>query len=121
MDAIDNPLDSAGISLTVADAANGSGGTLDIELDSRAITLQPEQDRWKGELLVAVVPEPVDEAVGQPQVDRIRIELSRERYDAVMKDGLSVSKAVAQEDRARGFRVFVLDVASRRVGSVNIR
>jgi VWFA-related protein len=122
MDAIDNPLDSTGITLTVSDATGEDPGEkLEIGIDIRAITLEAVQERWKGELLVAVVPEPDGEAVGQPQVDRIRIDLSRERYDAVMKDGLSVSKLISREDRARGVRLFVVDVASRRVGSVNMR
>lgn len=122
MDAIDNPLDSTGIGLTVAvEASEGAEVKLRIRIDAKAITLEPAQDRWQGKLLVAVVPEPAEEAMGQPDVQRLTVDLSRERYNEVAKDGATVTRTIAREAYARGIRVFVADVASRRVGSVNVR
>ena len=122
MDAIDNPLDSTGIGLTVAvEASEGAEVKLRIRIEANAITLEPTQDRWKGTLLVAVVPEPAEEALSEPDVQRLTVDLSRERYGEVAKDGATVTRTVAREVYARGIRVFVADVASRRVGSVNLR
>ena len=113
MDAVDNPLDSTGVGLKVS----AEGANLRICVDAPAITLTPVADRWKGELLLAVVREGRD----QPLVQRVGIDLSRQRYDEVMKEGAMFPQSITPDDLARGVRVFVVDVASRRVGSVNVR
>jgi hypothetical protein len=122
VEAVDNPLDSTGLGLTVtADEPGASGHKLHIRVDGQGITLEPAQDRWKGQLLLSLVPLAVENGVAQPEVQKVSIDLSRERYDEVMKNGTVFDRDVAARDAASGTRVFVMDVPSRRVGSVNVR
>jgi VWFA-related protein len=117
MEAIDNPLDSTGVGVWVTPG----DGVLHLRVDARTITLEPAGERWKGELLVALVPLASENGPAQPQVQTIAIDLSRERYEEVMKTGAAFDSSASAGDLARGVRVFVLDVASRRAGSVNVR
>ena len=93
---------------------------LRIRVEAPTITLAPAQDRWKGELLMAVVPASGG-APDEPQVQRIGIDLPGARYEQVMQEGATFTRSVPAGDLARGLRVFVLDVKSRRVGSVDVR
>jgi VWFA-related protein len=121
-DALDNPLDSAGIGLEVAVAGEDASGTrLSIRVDLPGITLEPSGGRWKGALLLAAVPLSSGEAIPPPDVRKVAVDLSQERYDQVVKAGAAFEHTVPSADFHRGVRVFVLDVASRRVGSVNVR
>jgi VWFA-related protein len=121
-EAIDNPLDSTGVGLTVsADEPGASGHKLHIRVEGRGITLDPVQDRWKGQLLLSLVPLAVENGVAQPEVEKVSIDLSRERRDEVLKNGTVFDRDVTARDDAGGVRVFVMDVPSRRVGSVNVR
>lgn len=122
LEAMDNPLDSTGIGLSVSTQdAQGAEVKLRIRVDARAITLQPAGERWQGLLAVAVVPEPGEgEAVAQPDVRKLSIDIPRERYQDILKDGAVLTKTVPRQHLSRGVRVFVQDVASRRVGSVNV-
>jgi len=118
MDAIDKPLDSTGVGLTVRAAADGA---LRIRVDGLTITLEPAGERWQGRLLVALVPLASENGPAQPQVQTVAIDLSRERYGEVLKHGAVLDRAVTARDLQGGVRVFVLDVPSRRVGSVNVQ
>jgi hypothetical protein len=120
-DAFANPLDSTGVELNVsAESVDASVTRLLIHVEAPTITLAPAQDRWKGELLIAIVPAAGD-GPGKPQVQRVGIDLPGARYEQVMQGGVMFTRSIPVADLARGLRVFVLDVKSRRVGSVDVR
>ncbi len=121
MEAIDSPLDATGLGLAVSADRSASGATLRIRVDAASITLEPAEGRWKGQLLLAVVPLAPETGLAQPKVQKVGVDLSRERYDEVMKSGAAFETQVGTRDFAGGVRVFVLDVPSRRAGSVNVR
>jgi VWFA-related protein len=121
-DAIDNPLDSTGVGLTVsADAPRGESVTLRIRVDASTVTLSQDGERWKSTVVLAVVAEPAEgEAMARPEVQRAHLDMSREQYEGVMREGATITRTVPRAALARGVRIFVQDAASRRVGSVNV-
>ena len=93
MDAIDNPLDSTAVGLTVsAEAPQAEGVKLRVVVDASTITLARDGERWKSTVVMAVVPEPAEgEAVAQPQIQRANLDLSREQYEGVMQHGAALA------------------------------
>jgi len=117
-------LEATSLGLTVRAARDyPQPGKLRVVLlvNTRDISFEQKGDRWTCMLDILYVQQP---AAGQPAsvvTDSLALNLTRENYLAIMKEGLLFNKDLNFGDAAYLLRVAVRDAHSGNVGSVNIR
>jgi hypothetical protein len=89
-------------------------------IDPHDVTFQPEKDRWVGSVDLLVVQRNAQGAVLKGNSKTVNMNLKRESYDTMLKQGLILTGG---EDIAPGtseLRVVVRDTPSGALGSVSI-
>jgi len=122
-DAVFSPLDASALGLIVQmapDKPEKGRLTLAVKVDQRGISLQPTGDKWVGRLDLLFIQK--DEAGHQygGQDDRLDLNLRRDNYDKLIKEGLVYRKTLTFDPKANQLRVIVRDGASGTMGSVTI-
>jgi len=119
-----NPLDSTAVGLTVhlddSDRTERSLIPLTVEVDPRDITLTEKDGRWEGSVDFYFVQASPEGRALKVVSQKMRMRLSRERYDEIMKVGLSISGKLSLVRGADHLRVLARDGSSGGLGSVSL-
>jgi len=93
---------------------------MDLQLDPRDISLQPEGDRWVGavDLLFVQIAADGRQITGEAKTFNMR--LQRQTYDSILQDGLVLTRTLPLADGAAQVRVVTRDATSGALGSVTI-
>jgi hypothetical protein len=122
-DAVFSPLDATEIGLTVhvaPYAAKPGSFEVLVKVDPRGIGLQQQGERWDGKLDVLLIQKDAQGRQYNGRDDTIEMQLKRERYDLVNKDGLTYRQVIEKNTRATQLRIVVRDAASGSIGSVTV-
>jgi len=119
-----SPLDASGVGMTVRlgpDIPQKGALRLLMVVEPSHITLQPEDDLWRGMVDVLFM---TQAAPDRPLVfynQMLNLSLTKEDYDTTMKRGLELACDFAYADAAFRMKVVVRDGATGNLGSVNMR
>jgi len=123
-EAVGSPLQATGLGLNIrvkpVDVPGARTLKMDLQLDSRDISLQPEGDRWVGavDLLFVQIGADGRQITGEAKTFNMR--LQRQTYDSILKDGLVLTRTLPLADGAAQVRVVTRDATSGALGSVTI-
>jgi hypothetical protein len=122
-DAIWSPLDATAAGLVVAakpDPADPTKLNMAIQIEQKSISLEPTGDRWAGRIDILVVQknDKGQEFNGEDQT--VDLNLTRESYDKLTKNGFVFRKTVTMAPQAKMVRVIVRDAPSGTLGSLTI-
>ena len=123
-EAVGSPLQATGLGLNIrvqpVDVPGARTLKMDLQLDPRDISLQPEGDRWVGavDLLFVQIAADGRQITGEAKTFNMR--LQRQTYDSIMKDGLVLTRTLPLADGAAQVRVVTRDATSGALGSVTI-
>ncbi len=113
-DAIANPIDLAGIGLTVHLEPVDGGYKASVVIDPSGITLSPKDGKWTGELQFLVV-------VGKTeQLTTIPLNFSEEKYREIQSKGLSLGARIKTPPGTNGFSLGFRDIPSGMVGTLHV-
>jgi VWFA-related protein len=122
-DAVFSPLDATEIGLTVHVAPYapkpGSYEVL-VKVEPQGIGLQQAGERWDGKLDVLLIQKDAQGRQYNGQDDTIEMQLKRERYELVSKEGLTYRQVIEKNGRATQLRIVVRDASSGSMGSVTV-
>lgn len=123
-EAVVSPLDATALGLSVrvepGDVPGARTLKTELRIEARDVTFQAEAGRWTGAIDVLFMQRSAEgkDLAGEGKV--IILRLTRERYDAIMQDGLTLTRHLRIEAGAAQLRVVVRDATSGSVGSVSI-
>lgn len=123
-EAVGSPLQATSLGLNIrvkpVDVPGARNLKMDLQLDPRDITLQPEGDRWVGavDLLFVQIAADGRQITGEAKTFNMR--LLRQTYDSILKDGLVLTRTLRLADGAAQVRVVTRDATSGALGSVTI-
>jgi hypothetical protein len=119
--ALDSPLETTSLPITVTVEPAGSGRvTLAIQLDRSAPSLVQENGLWVGSVDVAIS-QTLPSGKNAREADiTLPFSLSDEMRDRLLKEGLRLTRTVQLNPDAHQLRVVVRDVATGTTGSVII-
>lgn len=117
-----SPLEATGLSLTVRLASAGGGETrLEIELDPRQVTFEPQGNAWVATLDLTCFQRSVEGKVLHGMDREVALRLEEQRYRQIMEKGaFGVPVAVSILAEASELRVAVRDRTGGLLGSVII-
>jgi len=117
-DAVLSPMDANGMGLRARVVE--SSGNLDVMLrvDPKSIQLDPQGDRWAGKLDLLFVERDAHGRQTYGINDTVSLELRRDNYNKVEKEGLIYHKVIPKSSGGSELRVVVRDAATGAVGSV---
>lgn len=121
VEALRSPVEATGIGVTVtADKVQAPGAfTLTIRVDPAALVLAQKDERWTGEVEVAI-----QQLVGGPAPlqthVRIPLALTGAERQQLLDEGLTLTRTIALDPRVRQVRVGVRDLGSGLAGTVFI-
>lgn len=124
-DAAASPLDAGGIGLTVT-VHNVTGPAaeraveLQITAEHEGVTLQPEADRWRGEVDVLVAQQRANGTFADWQIQTVQMKLRSATMSAIQREGLRLSKTVMLNRETHALRIAVRDVPSGAIGTVTV-
>jgi len=121
---ISSPLEATGVGLNVrvkpVDVPGARTLRTELQIYSRDITLEPQGDRWVGGLDLLYVQQGPDGREVTGEAKTLNMQLTRETYERVLKDGLIWTRDLPMANGAAQLRIVVRDIASGAIGSVNI-
>ena len=122
-DAVFSPLDASALGLIVQaapDQPEKGRMIVAVKVDQKGISLQPKGDRWSGRLdLLFIQKDDAGHQYGGLD-DVVELNLTRENYDKITKEGLVYRKPLTLDPKANQLRVIVRDNASGTMGSLTI-
>jgi len=117
-DAVLSPMDANGIGLRANVRQTGEGFDVTMRVDPRTIMLDPQGDRWAGKLDLLFVEKDAHGAQTYGVDDTLSMELKRENYDHVQREGLMYHRVLPTTGKASEIRVVVRDASTGAVGSI---
>ena len=117
-DAVFSPMDANGVGLRASVQATGAGLELLLRVDPRSILLDPQGDRWAGKLDLLFVEKDAHGKQTYGIDDTLSLELKKENYDRVQREGLTYHRVLPRNSQATEVRVVVRDTATGALGSV---
>jgi VWFA-related protein len=121
-DAIWSPLDATGISLTASldTVDQPKSGTLRLmfSISPADITLQHKDNQWTGAVDVIYVQRSADGRSLETVSETIQMNLESARYEAMLKQGLIVTKVLDRAAEATEVRIVLVDHISGKLGSL---
>jgi hypothetical protein len=123
-DALWSPVEASTIELIVRaeHAGKPEAGALDlgIGINPRTFALEPRQDRWVGSLDVVLAQFDAQGRALEAAKDTVDIDLTRERFEGLRDDWLTLRKTVKIAPQCAAIRVVVQDRATGNLGSVHV-
>ena len=119
-EALMSPLESTGLGLTISVQPGPQLGhaIFTLNLDARGVRLDKDAGQWKGGLEVVFCQYDVKgDSMGAVEA-HLTLNLEKEMYDRVMRDGIKMTKQLAIAPGAETLKVLVLDTASGATGTV---
>jgi VWFA-related protein len=119
-DSVFSPMDANGMGLRAKVQQTDAGFDVTLRVDPNSLLLDPQGDRWVGKLDLLFVQK---DAHGQ-QVsgidDTVSLELHRQNYDRVEKEGLVYHKVIPRAAQASELRVVARDASTGAIGSISV-
>ncbi len=119
-DAVYSPMDANGIGLRAMVRRTGAGFDVTTRIDPHSILLDPQGDRWVGQLDLLFVEK---DAHGQ-QVSgldaSISLALEQKTYEKVQSEGLLYNRVIPIVPQASELRVVARDAATAATGSITV-
>ncbi len=123
-EAVSSPLDATILGLNVyvtpVDVPGARTLKTELQISSRDVTLDPEGDRWVGAVDVLFLQLAPDGSSVGGETKTVNMRLTRETYEAVVKDGVKLTRNLPVAPGAANLRVVVRDASSGAIGSVSI-
>ncbi len=123
-EAANSPLDDTGVGLNVrADVVDVPGArTLktNIQIDSRDVSLQRENDRWNGALDVLLIQRGADGKDVASELKTFTMHLTASTHEEIMKKGLTLTRNLPIQPGAAQLRIVVRDTETGSIGSLTI-
>ena len=123
-EAVTSPIEATAIAINARTDPSDKPdqGTLRLitQIFGQDITLQPEGERWVGTVDMVFVQRAADGTVVGNLSQTLNLNLLKPRYDALIKDGMVVTKYLTPDPKAYQIRVIVYDRPSGNVGSIYI-
>jgi hypothetical protein len=91
-----------------------------VEVDAKNISLEPQGDRWAGRLDILFVQKNDKGQQFGGQDETVTLNLTRENYDKITKNGFIFRKSIPMSAEAKMVRVIVRDAPSGAMGSVTV-
>ena len=117
-DTVLSPMDANGIGLRANVRETSGGFDVTLRVDPRTFLLDPQGDRWAGKLDLLFVERDEHGAQTYGVDDTLSLELKRENYDRVQKEGLMYHRVLPPTGKASEIRVVVRDASTGAVGSI---
>jgi VWFA-related protein len=122
-DAVWSPLDSTAVGVVVAakpDPKNPTLLNMAVQVEAKNISLEPQGDRWAGRLDILFIQKNDRGQQFDGQNETVTLNLTRENYERITKNGFIFRKTVTMAAQAKQVRVIVRDAPSGTMGSVTI-
>jgi VWFA-related protein len=113
-------LDATSLGLTAYVAPAGRSLNIKLQVDSGTITLQPQGDRWVGNLEFLFVQIGSDGHILKGVSETLQMNLKQDKYDQVHRDGLSLNYPLEVLSGTERIRIVVRDSPSGAMGSLSI-
>ncbi len=97
-----------------------AGYDVTLRVDPSSILLDPQGDRWVGKMDLLFVQKDAHGRQVSGLDDTVSMELRRQSYDKVEKDGLIYHKVIPRSAGASELRVVARDASTGAVGSVSV-
>ena len=117
-DAVLSPMDANGIGLRANVRETSGGLDLTLRVDPRTIVLDQQGDRWAGKLDLLFVEKDAHGTQTFGVDDTLSMELKRENYDRIQREGLMYHRVIPPNGNASEIRVVVRDASTGAVGSI---
>ncbi len=119
-DAVMSPMDANGMGLRAKVQQTSAGYDVTLRVDPNSILLDPQGDRWVGKMDLLFVQKDAHGRQVSGLDDTVSMELRRQTYDQVEKDGLVYHKVIPRNAQASELRVVARDASTGAVGSVSV-
>jgi VWFA-related protein len=122
-DAVWSPLDSTGVGVVMAAKSDPKDPTLinmAVQVEPKNISLQPNGDRWAGRLDLLFIQKNDKGQQFNGVEETVTLNLSRENYDKLVKNGFVYRKSVNMASQAKMIKVIVRDAPSGTMGSITV-
>ncbi len=117
-DAVLSPMDANGVGLRARLTSSAQGFELSLRVDPKSFRLEPQGDRWAGKLDFLFVEKDAHGEQGYGVDDTMSLELRRDNYDKVQREGLMYHRVLPRNAGAKEVRVVVRDAATGAIGSI---
>jgi hypothetical protein len=91
-----------------------------VQVEPKNISLEPQGDRWVGRLDILFIQKNDAGQQFNGENETVTLNLTRENYDKITKNGFVFRKVVNMSVQAKMVRVIVRDAPSSTMGSVTI-
>jgi len=119
--AMDSPVDSAAVPITVRAARSGDALRLHISLDAGKLSLHWEAGIWQGKLEIQeLFSDAGGRWMGSAASNVVEIRMLPRTYDAALRDGLPFRITLPIPSHATTLKLLVSDVGSGKVGTLSI-
>jgi len=119
--AVWSPLDASTIQLNASVARAAAGAyELGLNIGLAAVSMQPENGRWDGQIEVALVERDNSGNEYGPAPQTLGLALRQESHDQALKSGLPYRRTFKLDPKATSLRVVVRDLNSDSVGTLTI-
>jgi VWFA-related protein len=121
-DAVSSPVPAGAIGITVQAARDAAARTLTlfITINPEGVTLQPENDRWRGAIDVLVSQHAADGHTLEWTVRTVGMRLKDETYLRLQKEGLRFSHSLEAKPGVTALRLAIRDATSGAVGTIHV-
>jgi VWFA-related protein len=119
-DAVMSPMDANGMGLRAKVQQTSAGYDVTLRVDPSSILLDPQGDRWVGKMDLLFVQKDAHGRQVSGLDDTVSMELRRQSYDRVEKEGLIYHKVIPRSAGASELRVVARDASTGAVGSVSV-
>ncbi len=117
-DAVLSPMDANGVGLRANVRETCGNLDLTLRVDPKSILLDPQGDRWAGKLDLLFVEKDLHGAQTYGVDDTLSLELRRDNYNRVEKEGLMYHRVLPKTGAASEIRVVVRDASTGALGSI---
>jgi VWFA-related protein len=121
-DAVYSPIDATAMGITVelkpSTGPRQYSFDASVKIDRDSIRLEPNGNRWVGKLDLLFIQKDDRGNQYNGEVEAMELNLLKETYDQVTRQGLVYKRTITRDRRASLFRVVVRDAASGSIGSV---
>jgi VWFA-related protein len=120
--AVWSPVDASAIELSgTASPATGSHDyELKLSIGLAAVSLQPDGDRWSGQIEVILVQRDNFGNEYEPLSQELGLKLKQESYDQAVRSGLPYDRSFRLNPKATSLRAVVRDLNSGNLGTLTI-
>ena len=115
-----SPLDASAIELSgsVLPVAGANDYELKLNIGLAAVSLQPDGNRWSGQIEVAMIQRDNSGNGYEPLLQTLGLMLKQDTYDNAMKDGFPYRRTFKPNPKATSLRVVVRDLNSGNIGTL---